>query len=60
MNEFYSDFEEDKSVFRSIDGRSYTTSKSTSTAIDANEPFRVKLSEYPRFSGKGHEWHSFK
>jgi len=54
MDEFYFDFEEDRSVPRSIDGRTFTTSKSTSTAIDANEPFRVKLSEYPTFSGKGH------
>ena len=30
------------------------------TAIDANETLRVKLSEYPTFSGKGNEWHSFK
>jgi len=60
MDEFYSDLEEDRSVPRSIEGRNFTTSKSTSTAIDANESFRVKLSEYPTFSGKGHEWHSFK
>jgi len=53
IDEFYSDFEEDKSEPRSIEGRSFTTSKSTSTAIDSNEPFRVKLFEYPTFSGKG-------
>ena len=60
MEELYADFEESRSVPSSIDGRSLTKSKSTSTAIDANESFRVKLSEYPTFSGKGHEWHSFK
>ena len=60
MDEFYSDFEENRSIPNSIDGRSFTKSKSTSTAIDANESFRVKLSEYPTFSGKEHEWHSFK
>ena len=55
MDEFYSDFEEVRSEPRSIDGRRYTTSKSISMAIDANEPSRVKLSEYPTFSGKGHQ-----
>ena len=54
------DFEESRSIPSSIDGRSFTKSKSTSTAIDANESFRVKLSEYPSFSGKGHEWYSFR
>jgi len=60
MDELYADFEENRSIPSSIDGRSFTKSKSTSTAIDANESFRVKLSKYPTFSGKGHEWHSFK
>ncbi len=60
MDELYADFEENRSISGSIDGRSFTESKSTSTAIDANESFRVKLSEYPTFSGKGHEWRSFK
>jgi len=50
MNVFYVDFKEDKSEPRSIEGRSFTTCKSASTAVNANEPFRDKLSE----------WHSFK
>ena len=49
IDELYADFEESGSVPSSIDGRSFTKSKSTSTAIDANESFRVKLSEYPSF-----------
>ena len=52
MVKFYSDFKENRSIPSSIDGQTFTKSKSTSTAIDANESFRVKLSQYPTFSGK--------
>ena len=43
------------------DLKSQTSSgKLTSTGYQVNETFRVKLSEYPKLSGKGYEWNSFR
>ena len=59
---FYMDFPDENSTAFGLDledkSKSDLTSK-TSKTLDTYENFRVKLSDYLTFSGKGQEWYNF-
>ncbi len=60
---FFDDFDDVQSSIKADDDEKSIVSKLSTTSMATNfeeENFCVKLSEFPKFSGKTHEWYTFR